>query len=66
MTQETSISPRLGFAASPKDEDLLDECDLVVHPLIGTATYFTDAGRTQGTHGISMAMASMWFCIGYL
>ncbi|CAK8992742.1 unnamed protein product [Durusdinium trenchii] len=27
-----------------KDEDLLDDCELVVHPLIGTATYLSDAG----------------------
>ncbi|CAJ1395661.1 unnamed protein product [Effrenium voratum] len=27
-----------------KDEDLLDECGLCVHPLVGTATYLTDAG----------------------
>ncbi|CAK8992744.1 unnamed protein product [Durusdinium trenchii] len=27
-----------------QDEDLLDDCELVVHPLIGTATYLSDAG----------------------
>lgn len=28
-----------------EDEDLLDDYDLVVHPLLGTATYLTDAGQ---------------------
>ena len=28
-----------------QDEDLLDDYDLVVHPLLGTATYLTDAGQ---------------------
>lgn len=27
---------------------MLDDCDLVVHPLIGTATYFTNAGAIDG------------------
>eukprot|EP00435_Cladocopium_sp_Y103_P057784 s419_g20.t1 len=39
----TSLPSYVGCNAVA-DEDLLDDCDLVVHPLIGTATYFTDAG----------------------
>ena len=36
--------PKASSPQTPQDEDLLDECGLCVHPLVGTATYLTDAG----------------------